>query len=124
MTHNPDNLLIAQRARELAVGIHREAARHQRRLASQSPSLRTQMLRAADSIALNIAEGAGKSTDRAFAAFLDIAIGSCNELEMQLRLARDISALPESADALVDQVIQVRKMTIGLRRRLKSRNER
>lgn len=49
--------------------------------------LSSQMQRAAVSIASNIAEGAGRDSDKDFAHFLNIALGSAYELETQLVIA-------------------------------------
>ena len=46
-----------------------------------------QMRRAAVSIGSNIAEGCGRTTDRAFVSFLQIALGSALELDYQAQLA-------------------------------------
>jgi four helix bundle protein len=43
--------------------------------------LHSQIKRAAYSVPLNIAEGAGRSTEKSFAHFLDMALGSAHELE-------------------------------------------
>ena len=49
--------------------------------------LASQMQRAAISIPSNIAEGSGKDSDRDFARFLAISLGSLYELETQVEIA-------------------------------------
>ena len=51
--------------------------------------LRSQMNRAVNSIGLNIAEGSGKSTNRAFDYHLEIAVGSAFEVVSASFLALD-----------------------------------
>ena len=46
-----------------------------------------QMRRAAVSVGSNIAEGCGRTTDRAFVSFVQIALGSVLELEYQAQIA-------------------------------------
>ncbi len=53
------------------------------------------MLRAAVSVASNIAEGKGRHTDKEFRQFLFNARGSLLELETQLLIASELSYLPE-----------------------------
>ena len=53
----------------------------------------SQMRRAAISIPLNIAEGAGRSTEKDFRSFLHIAMGSAFELETLLDISKDLGFL-------------------------------
>src|SRR5690348_6170447 len=59
-------------------------------------SLTNQLRRAASSIPANVAEGCGKNSQRDFANFLNIALGSANEAEYFLILSKDLEYLVES----------------------------
>ena len=52
-------------------------------------ALRDQIRRAGISVMANIAEGFGRNSDREFANFLNIAIGSANEVQSHLYVALD-----------------------------------
>ena len=54
---------------------------------SEVYGLSSQMQRAAVSVPSNIAEGSGKGSDRDFARFLSISLGSLFELETQIEIA-------------------------------------
>jgi four helix bundle protein len=49
-----------------------------------------QMRRAAASIPMNLAEGAARAGANEFAQFVNIAIGSCEEVRYQLHLSRGL----------------------------------
>jgi four helix bundle protein len=81
--------------------------------------LRDQLLRAAISIPSNIAEGAGRGSDPDFRRFLWHSLGSTNELEYDLLLARDLTfLLPKLHTPLTEQLQEVRRMLCGLVERL------
>ena len=54
-------------------------------------SLKDQIRRASISVMSNIAEGYARQTDKEFAQFLFIALGSTAELQSQLYLAQDLN---------------------------------
>ena len=84
-------------------------------LPRERSAIRSQMRRAAESIPTNIVEGCNRASQKELASFLQIAIGSSSELEYQLRLARDYGAIDLRAwQRLTDQTIEVRKMLMGL----------
>lgn len=110
-------LIVWQKAHALAVavrGITRDFGPQGLR------ALQSQCVRAAESIVFNISEGCGADSQREFARFLDIAIKSCSEVQAQLDLASGYRAIGHSEwEALDAQVIEVRKMLCGLRRRIR-----
>ena len=74
------------------------------------------LIRAAESIAFNIVEGCGSTSQKELARFLDISIKSASELEYQLMLARDYGVLGESVwKALSEGTTDIRRMLCGLR---------
>lgn len=84
---------------------------------SEKISLGSQLSRSAVSIPSNIAEGAGRSSDKEFARFLDIAMGSAFELETQLLiLGRTSPSLASNQSDLVENTKEIQKMLSGLKR--------
>jgi four helix bundle protein len=81
--------------------------------------LRSQLIRAADSIASNIAEGCGAQTRRELARFLDMAIKSASETENHLMTARDLGLISRE-DWLrhSNETIEIRKMAYAYRKKV------
>jgi four helix bundle protein len=90
-----------QAARRLAVLVHQATAAMPWR---ERAGLGDQMRRSAVSVASNIAEGAGRASDREFARFLRIARGSLQELQTQLLIAADLTLLPAEALQPLDEL--------------------
>ena len=86
---------------------------------SPATIVRDQLLRSVMSIGSNIAEGSAKQSDREFARFVRIALGSCTESENHLLLAGDLELIDQKAfEGLNKAVEDVRKMLNGLVKRL------
>jgi four helix bundle protein len=79
-----------------------------------------QMRRAAVSIPSNLAEGAGRGSNKDFCHFLDISLGSSFELETHLIISEKIGFI--SNDQLtqqINQINEIEKMIRGLQKSLK-----
>ncbi len=82
--------------------------------------LTSQLRRACASICANLAEGCCRHTDKDFARFVDMALGSASEVEYFLLLARDLKYVTESDHAVVDErVREIKRMLTGLNQRLR-----
>ncbi|MGH7656488.1 MAG: four helix bundle protein [Gemmatimonadaceae bacterium] len=116
--HDYHRLLVWKKAHSVAVAIHRLTGRMARRY---NADLINQMRRAALSIPSNIADGSNRPTDLDFARFLQIALASATELEYHLEFAAD-TALIDRAQFTAHQaeLVEIRKMLVGLIRRMKS----
>ena len=89
-------LTVWMKAKNLAVAIHGLVRRP---AMAREHALNDQMLRAAVSIASNIAEGYAREKPQDRAHFLNIARGSCAELETQLAISGE-AGLVSADDAL------------------------
>lgn len=77
--------------------------------------LTSQLRRASSSIAANIAEGCGKNTKNDFANFLNISLGSSNEAEYFVLLAKDLEYLSVSVYEVLSKLInEIKAMLIAL----------
>ncbi|MGI0105729.1 four helix bundle protein [Salinimicrobium sp. WS361] len=77
--------------------------------------LTSQIRRSAVSIPSNIAEGCGRKTNKDFANFLGIALGSVFEFETQLIICRNLKLIPEQDfEDLEKEVHHIQNMIIKL----------
>jgi four helix bundle protein len=73
---------------------------------SELYGLTSQLRRAAASIPANLAEGAGRNTQPEMSRFSRISLGSANELEYHLLLARDLDYIRREEHAEVDEEVK------------------
>ena len=91
--HNYNNLQIWQQAMDLVEDIYKLTASFP---TEEKFGLVSQMTRAAVSIPSNIAEGAGRNSDKDFAHFISIAIGSLYELNTQIVLSERLGYINQT----------------------------
>ena len=78
--------------------------------------LTSQIRRAAASVPINIAEGAGRISRKDFSNFLQIAMGSASELECELLIAKELEYLNKDVfTSLYNELTEIRKMLASYR---------
>ena len=81
--------------------------------------LSSQMQRSAVSIPANIAEGSAKSSNKDFARFLEMSIGSSYELETELILAYRLKYMNSEVFLLnQNKIAEIQKMISGFKQSL------
>ena len=114
---NYEELKVYQMSETLVVEVYKST---QTFPSEERFGLTAHLRKTALSIPSNIAEGSGRNGDREYYNFLNIAIGSANELECQLQIAYRLDYLTEhSLNTLKDTVIQIRKMLFAIMRGLR-----
>jgi four helix bundle protein len=114
-------LLVWEKAHKLAVDGIRAAVRIR---AAHFSSIKSQIIRAAGSIPMNIAEGSGQESRKDFCRFLRYSLNSAYELEYHWLLAKDIEVLSEEDfNKLAPATVEIQKMLRGLLRRLRSSDD-
>ncbi len=113
---NYRNLMVWQNSRKLVKQIYNLTGKFP---LEEKFGLANQIQRAAVSIPSNIAEGAGRNSDKEFKRFLFIANGSIAELETQLLICEKLD-FADQADiySLLRRTEEIRKMIFGLKNRI------
>ena len=78
----------------------------------------SQINRSAVSIPSNIAEGSGRTSEKEFLHFLNIAISSSYELETQLILVEELYNI--NTKELIENITSIQKMIGGFSKKLKA----
>ena len=80
----------------------------------------SQMTRAAVSIPSNIAEGAGRNSDKDFAHFISIAIGSLYELNTQIVLSERLGYINQTqSQELQKKLDNLQRKSVSFKSKLK-----
>lgn len=112
-----ENLKVWQRALELTYQIHLLIKSFP---ADEKYALSSQIKRAADSVALNIAEGSTGQSNKEFSRFLGIALRSAIEVVACIHLAKRREIIEEETfDKFYAELEEIVKMIQGLRNSLK-----
>lgn len=114
--HSFRKLKVWQRAMEFVVEVYELSAGFPR---SEQFGLTSQIRRAATSISLNIAEGAGSGSNPEFQRFLSYAPRSTYEVVTALEIARKLNyCAPKRTQVLLSEADQIAAMIVGLSRSL------
>ena len=74
--------------------------------------LTSQIRRAAASVPTNVSEGCGRTSDKEFNYFLNIALGSANETEYLLILSKDLNYITSESFEKLNHEINIIKSKI------------
>ena len=81
--------------------------------------LMSQMQHAAVSIPTNIVEGSAKTSNKDFARFLEISIGSLLELETEITIALNLKYIDSLVfENIQNKIIELQKMITGFKNKL------
>ena len=110
------NLLVWQKAHALTIAVI-EAV--EEITGNAGSILRKQIIRSILSVGSNIAEGSSKRSDKEFARFIRISLGSSTESENHLILLEDLGLLDvETFETLNKKLEEVGRMLSGLEAKL------
>lgn len=115
--HRYKKLDIWKRAISLATKIYKATSTFPK---EEQYGLTSQLRRCVVSIGSNIAEGAGRNTDKDFVRFLNIAYASTCELETQLIITRNLGLVVETeSQKLSEEINELQKMIYSFTKKLK-----
>jgi len=117
--HNLKEIIIWKKAIDLSKSVYLLCAELP---VDEKYGLINQIKRAVISIASNIAEGAGRNSDKEFLHFLGIAQGSSFELLTQLILCNELNLIEESkTTSIIEKLEEIQKMNYAFQKNLKSK---
>lgn len=110
--HNFKELKVWQKTIELIVEIYKLTDKYPK---TEIYGIISQTQRAAVSISCNISEGCGKTSKKDFQRFLEMSLGSANELENLLIVANKLNYIKEIDFVILEVKIQeINKMLKAL----------
>ena len=114
--HNVENLKIWTKSIELTKAVYMLVAELP---TDEKFGLSSQIKRCSISIPSNIAEGAGRNSQKEFKHFLGIANGSAYELQTQLILIIELNLITkEKVQPVIELCIEIQKMNYSFQQKL------
>lgn len=116
MYHNVHEMKIWHKAIDLVVDVYKLTSNFPK---EEKFGLISQVRKAAVSIPSNIAEGAGRNTDKDFSHFLGISNGSSYEVMTQLIVSKKLGLITEEeVQPILHKLDEVQKMTYAFQSKL------
>ena len=114
--HKVEDLKIWQKSIELTKAVYLLVAKLPE---EEKYGLIAQLKRSAVSVASNIAEGAGRNSQKEFKHFLSVANGSAYELQTQLILLIELNLITEEIiKPIINMCIEIQKMNYSFQQKL------
>ena len=118
--HNFKELNCWQEAKDFSVFTYQVTSKFP---SSEVYGITSQIKRAVVSIPSNIAEGAGRNSNKEFKHFLSIANGSAYELQTQLILTIELNLVSkESIQPILNLIIEIQKMNYSFQKSIANKN--
>ena|SRR5690554_3356314 len=115
--HQYKELNIWKKSMELAVEIYAQTKNFP---SEEKFGIVSQIRRCAVSVPSNIAEGAGRKSDKEFGQFLSISYGSLCELDTQLIICTHLGYIEDSMSTTIfNRITELQKMIYTLAHKLK-----
>jgi four helix bundle protein len=115
-------LSVWQKSHKLAVLIYQKTKTFPK---EEVYGITSQLRRAVASIPTNIAEGCGRGSDKDFAKFAQIAIGSASESEYLILLSDELGYIEKvDTNELIEKICEIKKMLTSLIKNLHSSTDR
>jgi four helix bundle protein len=106
------NLKVWEKSHEITLTIYKETKKFPK---DELYGLVSQLRRAVISIPTNIAEGCGKNTNKEFANYLQISMGSASETEYLVFLCSKLGYISENIESeLIGNITEIKKMLASL----------
>ena len=114
--HNFKELNCWQEAKDFSVIVYKITSKFP---SSEIYGITSQINRAVVSIPSNIAEGAGRNSNKDFSRFIAIALGSAFELETQLIIANELDFIKENEFVrTIERLNKIQKMLVNFQKHL------
>lgn len=113
------SLLVWKKAHELVKTVYYETKSYPK---EELYGITSQLRRAAVSIPTNIAEGCGKHTEKEFAGYLQISMGSACEAEYLMLLSLELGYLLKPKYSEMEKtIVEIKKMLVSLLKNIREK---